>query len=172
MGVILEGFDNSGKSTLADNLGKDAGATVYYPGPKPVGISEIRQQLRQQAQWASEPSAVLDRTTLFSQQAYALGNLKGMAEFACGALMEIGTIAKTVQNSLVVYCRPPIEKILDFSTHKVKVYDDVKKIKWLEENAEAIIRRYDQMFSHWPHELWDYTNPNAELYQKLIWRLS
>ena len=172
MSVILEGFDNSGKSTLAEMLKRDAEATVYYPGPKPVGIRDIRRQMRQQAEWASEPSAVLDRVTIFSQYAYSLGDTRQMLQLAFASLMEMRAFMRTIDNSLVVYCRPPIEKILDFSTHQIKSYDDHKKLRWLEANAERIVQRYDNLFKSFPHVVWDYTDPAPELYQQLIWRLS
>lgn len=153
-------------------LKRDAGATVYYPGPKPVGVRQIRTQMRQQAKWASEPNAVLDRVTIFSQMAYDPGSIKGRLAMAVAAIMESGTLTRTLDDCLIVYCRPPKSKILDFSTHVIKEYDDHKKIKWLEANAERVIGRYDRMFSQIPHVVWDYTQPDAELYQKLIWRLS
>ncbi len=172
MSVILEGFDNSGKSTLAEMLKLDAEATVYYPGPKPVGIRAIRRQMRQQADWASEPNAVLDRVTIFSQSAYSLGDTRQVLQLMFASLMEMGAFMRTIDNSLVVYCRPPIEKILDFSTHQIKSYDDHKKLKWLDANAERIVQRYDNLFKSFPHVVWDYTDPDPELYQQLIWRLS
>ncbi len=172
MSVILEGFDNSGKSTLAEMLKRDAGAAVYYPGPKPKGIQEIRRQLRRQAEVAKEDNVVLDRVTLFSQVAYGLGDVRGGLHFLLGTMLELPSVFSLMDNSLVVYCRPPIEKILDFSTHQIKDYDDHRKIKWLEANAEKIISRYDKIFKKYPHMVWDYTQPDMELYQQLIWRLS
>lgn len=57
----------------------------------------------------------------------------------------------------LVYCRPPIETILDFSNHEVKEYDSPEHLKELQLNGLQVIHRYDALFESLPHYRYDWT---------------
>lgn len=64
---------------------------------------------------------------------------------------------------VLVYCRPPIEVIKDFSTHKPKSYDEQTKLAWLQNNLEKIVKNYDTWMRGFPHKVYDYTNPDRKV---------
>lgn len=152
MAIIVEGFDNSGKSTLAASFGFD----VIHPGPRPKTLMEEASYMEAQAKQARLP-VVLDRVTCISTPCYS-GKIEQRHHDALQELVK-------TQSCVIVYCRPPIEIIKDFSRHVVKGYDELKQLEWLLANAEEIVHRYDMLMATVPHMLYDYTNPDNNVVQ-------
>ena len=151
MAIIVEGFDNSGKSTLAASFH----LTVVHPGPRPKNEEEERLCLEHQLMTCGN-LIVMDRVTSLSTPAYS-GN----------ASVRYGSYLRRMLDTpycVLVYCRPPIEVIKDFSRHICKSYDEASKVQWLHDHAEEIVERYDFMMSQVPHRVYDYTNPDLELH--------
>lgn len=154
MAIVVEGFDNTGKSTLARYFQLD----IKHPGPRPKTPYEEATCLQLQLLQAGLP-VVLDRITSISTACY-------------GDRMEDTLLARYRQamtrmpRCIVVYCRPPLGKILDFSTHESKDYDTSEQEAWLKSNAVAIVGRYDRLMSTIPHVTHDWTNPNWALINK------
>lgn len=98
----------------------------------------------------------MDRVTCISTPMYT-GKWKDKYEMSLECMIE-------TPHCILIYCRPPIERILDFTGHVAKSYDDEQKIRWLIDNARNIVRRYDQFFEeNVPHMVWDYTNPDPNV---------
>lgn len=98
---------------------------------------------------------VMDRVTSISTPCYT-GNFASMyRQYLDSMLSQV--------HCVLVYCRPPLKVIMDFSRHSAKSYDDETKIKWLYDNAEAIVSRYDLYMAQFPHVKYDYTNPDQAL---------
>lgn len=148
MAIILEGFDNSGKSTLAASLGLH----VVHPGPRPRNDEETLVCLETQLMMCNM-SVVMDRVTAISQPCYAM--VPDFDRYRRYIERMVNT-----PYCIIVYCRPPIEVIKNFSNHVVKDYDDEDKVKWLEANADRIVSNYDELMSKTPHFKYDYTKPN------------
>ena len=145
MAIILEGFDNSGKSSLASKLGLE----VVHPGPRPKTDAEELKCLEQQAAMLYRRGIVMDRCTAISQACYSGTQHLTYHDWVVKALTRAPVV--------IVYCRPPIEVMMDFSTHQVKSYDDEKFIKYLQDNGLDIIARYDAFMARYPHIKYDYT---------------
>lgn len=154
MAIILEGFDNSGKSTLAASFGLE----VLHPGPRPKTLLEEMNCIQHQLAKASE-ALVMDRVTCISTPAYA-GNRLFHRVYRRHAL-ELASKPGCV----IVYCRPPIDVILDFSTHKAKSYDTPNSEMTLRRKARSIVANYDAIMFHVPHLVYDYTDPDRKLVQ-------
>ena len=155
MAIILEGFDNSGKSTLAGCFGLD----VRHPGPRPKTFEDERICLEDQANLAGE-ELILDRITAISTPVYT--NLKSPWD---QRYIDYLNRMLSTMHCVLIYCRPPIEVILDFSKHEVKSYDDEEAVKLLQAAAPAIVQRYDEFMGQFPHRKYDYTNPDRKLVQ-------
>ena len=152
MAIIVEGFDNSGKSTLASSFG----LPIFHPGPRPKSSLEEYQCLTTQMDRARDP-VVLDRVTSISTPCYTGQNWSVSHDWAKRMIGQ--------QSCVVIYCRPPIEKIVDFSRHVAKDYDEAKHVQWLIDNAEGIVANYDLYMAQLPHLKYDYTNPDRRVVQ-------
>lgn len=146
MAIILEGFDNSGKSTLASLISWP----TSHPGPRPKDEVHESKCLAEQRLIVST-NVVMDRVTAISQMAYT----GDMTQIRKNYAMEMA------KNSLLIYCRPPIEKITDFSNHEVKSYDDEKWIRYIQDNCVVIVERYDSIMSLLPHIVYDWTDESS-----------
>lgn len=149
--IILEGFDNSGKSTLS----KQFDLEVKHPGPAPQSYVEELDCLRKQLCLASQ-HIVHDRVTCISSQVYD-GRLND--PWLSSWLNAMINVPKCV----LVYCRPPLDVILDFSNHEVKEYDSPGHLEKIRRNAYEMVMRYDALINNVPHIKFDWTNPQVSL---------
>lgn len=154
MAIILEGFDNSGKSTLANSFGLE----VLHPGPRPANIMEEIRCIRDQLARAGDP-VVMDRVTCISTPAYA-GNRIFHRAYRGHAFELV-----TKPHCVIIYCRPNINTILDFSTHQSKEYDTPASELALRRKARNVIANYDAIMNLLPHLRYDYTNPDPKVVQ-------
>jgi thymidylate kinase len=151
MAIILEGFDNSGKSTLA-RLISEAGFSIYHPGPKPKNkVEEATCLIKQRLDCGGR--VIMDRVTAISQQCYR--DRIGDSE-----LCRYANLMAATPRCVIIYCRPPMDKILDLSSHEVKGYDDAEHLKWLEVNAGRVVRNYDKLMATLPHRVFDWISPD------------
>lgn len=143
--IILEGFDNSGKSTLANKLG----LPVKHAGGPPKDFKQLVANLEEQLEHCGKP-VILDRVTCISDQVY------GNKMFDSHLQAYLRQMLKC-KNTVLVYCRPPIETILNFSDHQVKAHDTEEHLEDIKSNAIKYIDRYDQLMSTIDHVKFDYT---------------
>ena len=151
MAVILEGMDNSGKSTLAKKFGLE----VVHPGPRPKTWGEEQTCLENQLLDARLP-IVMDRVTCISSQVYK-GPLfdKKYTEF-------LDRMVYT-RHCVIIYCRPPIDVILDMGRHEAKSYDTKEHLAAVYKNARHYIEAYDKLFKSTPHLVYNYTKPDSSV---------
>ena len=152
MAIIVEGFDNSGKSTLARSLGFE----VLHPGPRPKSLGEEYDCFVKQLDQARKP-VVMDRVTCISTPCYTSKDWQNYAHWV--------RRMTEMPHCVIIYCRPPIEAIKDFSRHICKGYDEAKHVQWLIDNAERVVDNYDLYMSQVPHMKYDYTDPNRVVIQ-------
>lgn len=150
--IVLEGADNSGKSSLANRF---SGIPVYTAGPAPKDEDEENKCLMEQLDRAST-KCVQDRLTCISQQVY--GNRLFDSKLG-SILVDIIKMSPVI----VVYCRPPDRVLMDFSTHSVKSYDTEEHIKKIIDNQHTYIERYDALMSTIPHMLYDWTDKDVNV---------
>lgn len=149
--IIVEGADNSGKSTLARALG----LSYYSAGPAPTNKEEmINCIVTQRSRRAID--CVQDRLTCISQQVYS-------DDFANYLLRdELISCYVNVPGVVIVYCRPPERVLMDLSTHKVKSYDTEENLAKIVANQHLYIHRYDAIMSSIPHFLYDWTDTSTD----------
>lgn len=151
MAIILEGFDNSGKSTLARKIRERYGFEVHHAGPAPKDEDHMRRCLNEQYELAKKPGVVLDRATAFSHAAYDdLVHDTTMIKHQAALINEPWCV--------VVYCRPPERTLMDFSSHQEKDWDTDEHLEFITKNAMYIIRRYDVIMHCVPHLFYDWTD--------------
>jgi len=131
--IIVEGPDNSGKTTLAHRLAKDLAGVYVKSESKP----EQTQFIRLFDAWVVSatgffPYVICDRHHWISAPIYDL-ILRGssridmfQATMACGRFHAI-------------YCRPPIETITDWR-------EDIPQLAGVPDKIELIIEEYDRVF--------------------------
>ena len=146
MAIVLEGFDNSGKSTLAGALP----FPVVHPGPRPKTSEEETSCLTKQ-QFMANHKLVMDRITCISTACYT----HKVQPYMRHAQAMAGT-----RHCAIVYCRPPLEVIQDFSRHIAKSYDEADQLERLHRSAATIVGNYDAFMRYVPHLRYDYTNPD------------
>lgn len=155
MAIIVEGFDNSGKSTLAGQLG----FPILHPGPRPKNQFEEHDYLMTQ-KIRAHLRIVMDRVTSISTPCYTGKDWQRYAPW-------VRHLVDTT-HCVIVYCRPPLEVIQDFSRHTIKGYDEASQVKWLIDNAPRIVDNYDLYMSQIPHMRYDYTNPDKTVPEMAI----
>lgn len=131
--IIIEGPDNSGKTTLGQKLAKDLGMPLVHSiKPKPEW-SEL-EALEQSIMQLLPQRIIRDRTYAISEFVY------GPICREKSALGELHSQALTNlchYNHLIIYCRPPNDVILK--------NDGREQMEGVLENHERLIERYDQL---------------------------
>lgn len=149
--IIVEGMDNSGKSTLAKHLAEKFGLE-YLHSP-----SEYRNDSNRMINWAIEKMlerkymphkkpAVYDRFSPISDRVYG-PVLRGGTPYNDLAIGAIAVkLLKDVPH-LIIYCRPSRERILNFGSREQMDGVTTKAIKLLEEYdaliGEMQLEEYD-----------------------------
>lgn len=151
--IILEGPDNSGKSTLGAKLAEFTGWPVVHSSSNhPKGPDEM--YLVALEQLVPKPQ-ILDRVFSVSEAVYG-PLIRGRNRVGVLNRVLLRTLVRS--QNLIIYCRPPEMEILNTSKDEM---DGVV------ENHAEIIRRYDKLFntldkcgaSIYRH---DHTRPNAQ----------
>lgn len=136
--IIVEGFDASGKSTLATEIGKAKKWPVVHTGGPTRDAQDVICCLHRSRMRMTQ-LCVQDRITHISEAAYSALRFPKKAAWAFAALPEIGPPV------CVVYCRPPTKTMIDalVSGHTIKEYDTDEHITHVIKHAEQIIMLYD-----------------------------
>ena len=155
--IIIEGMDNSGKSTLA----KAFGLEIVHPGPAPKTKSQEQVFLREQAENARLP-IVMDRVTSISQQVY-------QKKLFDKEYMEYLKAMLDTPHCVLIYCRPPDDIILNSSTHVAKEYDTPAHLEYLKQNGKQFIGSYDKLMYKVEHIQYNYIVDDAnKLAEKVL----
>lgn len=148
MKIVVEGYDASGKSTLAQALADRLGCSVLEAGPPPknnmVAVSDSLAQL-------DAKNVVHSRITPISRLAYQLDSDIHHTEMLWG-------FVKTFQDAgaLFIYCTGRAD------VHEVKDYDTEEHLEYLEKNESTIRRRYVEIFDKVPHIKYDFRIDDME----------
>lgn len=141
--VILEGADNSGKSTLAKRLSKDLGIDAVHPGGPPKNIIEVIARCEEQSTvfgLSTEVDVIFDRVTCISDLIY-----RGRPEY--DRIFEIfHRRLQTAKNLVIIYCRPSTDRLKNFDDHVQQDHEDAAVVQHAKDNVDRIISEYDGMF--------------------------
>lgn len=160
VGIIFEGPDASGKSTLARKVRDASGKELYLAGGKPKDDAEMWPMIRDQ-QKALERGALVDRVSSISQQVYREGLF-----FRPDLMNEAMTLV--TDGHLLVYCRPPDTVLLDPSKHEWKPYDTDEWKQTILGNQPTYIQRYDLLMSKFPCIIYDWTSEESTHIEQLL----
>jgi len=144
--IVLEGPDNSGKTTLADALRREFAFEKFTAGPAPSTHDELVRCLHDQEGRIWQP-CIHDRVTCISQQVYS----------GRDAMLD-AFLRRMAGPAVIVYCRAPERTLMDFSTHRVKGYDTEESLRRLMDRQHEYIGRYDDLMSTVGHVKYDWTD--------------
>lgn len=150
--IILEGPDGSGKTTLGRRLSELHGLPLVKRGKQDAYLWVMSEL----SSWTLSGLKIYDRFALVSEYIYGPLRRDGIQtefelEFSpTGQMME-----RFIQDSLIIYCRPPAERIA-LNVGRTAQPVDIGPI------TSRVIVAYDEWFSHVPHKLYDYTSDRPE----------
>ena len=151
--IILEGFDESGKSTLASKLSDRLSYKIVHPGRKPENIDEAKDMAAQQfglMTFAKHVDLILDRVTCISSHCY---------------MMNITHEFKSEQATINLLEREGFVKVIrciSYPTNlKRTANDTADSVKYAELNRQQIITNYVNLFKTIEHCVYDYKDPDS-----------
>ena len=159
--IIVEGPDNSGKSTLISKLVEELGLTLLdRPHGPPKDPTELRKRIKTLENHYNNKKAIIDRHPLIGESIYGpiLRNRNMLNE-----IQDYPELRRTFWSSdfFIIYCRPPMDKIMNMETHQVKDYDTPEHLKALKRNVVRIVDSYDLKMWLCRAHTYNYTRPEA-----------
>lgn len=163
MRFVLEGPDNSGKTTLARELADNVPATTYFmAGDPPRDWNHEQECVKQQRDiLAANASILMDRVTCISQMVYnpdeslRVYRLKGLSE-----ILKMGAI--------LVFCRPSSERLSrtdEFTWREGETEEHRQKII---QNQMTFVARYDRLMANFPCLMYDFESSSAATLRALM----
>ena len=135
--IVVEGFDMSGKSTLAQAIGQRANLPVLHTGGPTRSTSDVIACLARTENRLRD-RCVQDRVTHVSESCYSMLTAPSKAAIALERLGQLKAAR------LVVYCRPPKNVMIDaLQEHVAKEYDTPEFMRFVCSNAASLIAIYD-----------------------------
>lgn len=153
--IIVEGMDNTGKTTLVEKLKTEFELEpVRSPGPKPYRelfefvdkYASAMEEVRSKQGTTKDYPFIHDRFPIFSDRVYGavLRKINPFEELDEGRWL-VERIRKV--GAVVIYCRPQrTEKILSFE-------DGRKQMDGVEENAKRLLEVYDNTIFQWSKKM-------------------
>lgn len=159
--IIIEGCDNTGKTTLGHRLVDDIRG-VYVTNKQPRRRELLIPYMARMflLSMVGMP-LILDRWPAISEPVYG-PILRGESALDEDDVRDFHRIL-TEMNPLVIYCRPPLDKVLGS-------IDERDQLPGVVENAEKIYRRYDEVMEEFSRDyrpvlIYDYTR---DLYPDIL----
>lgn len=154
--VILEGPDNSGKTTFAKRLCEVSGAKYYHPGGAPAD-AQVEQQflLEQQLKADRGGPVVMDRVTSVSQQVYNPDAERDADRFRHLQLLLRG------QFVFLVYCRPSNEHLSNTSNFTWRPEEAEEHRQKIITRSFEWVQRYDDLMARVPCLHYDFQDTAA-----------
>jgi len=146
--IIVEGMDNTGKTTLIKNLVSEFKLDVRGSPSHLVGTPQLMLWVEDEIEIKYDKPPIYDRWPLISEEVYG-PMLRGSSD-AEGRF--IGWAARMC--ALIIYCKPPIEKILNFGT-RAQMEGVITHGKLLVKEYDKVMKRYAQQ--GWGVVMYDYT---------------
>ena len=140
--IVVEGFDASGKSTLAKKSADRLGWPVLHTGGPTTDEADVIACLhRSKMRW--QKKVVQDRITHISESVYS------MTEFPAKAARALDAICEIPPTAFVIYCKPPPEFLMRAlrEDHKAKSWDTDDHMDRVERDAAQMIAFYDTVMA-------------------------
>lgn len=155
--IILEGFDEAGKSTLAAKLGEKLGWPTIHPGKRPKNVEEAYKMCDNQVglfSFSNQLNLIMDRVSCISAGCYQFGTNAFSTYYKKLAMDD---------NILLVRCISYPENIVQKET------DDEQSVQHAIDNQESIIKSYIELFQQFDHVIYDYKDKDS--FYKLMKRI-
>ena len=145
--IIVEGMDNSGKSTFIANIANRFGLRVVKrSGPASAQVTVAISQREAEQSFILEtlsflvlnPQVIFDRFPIISEGIYGPLLRKSNVFQREGTSWDDWLNRMLDCKPLIIYCRPPEEKILCFSPNR-------EQMQGVTDNAHLLIHQYDQL---------------------------
>lgn len=131
--ILVEGMDNTGKTTLCKKLYDEfhlPGVRRSGPAPKEEMVNRVQELIM------STEMVVHDRCPVFSEPVYG-SILRGGSIFGSKSWEYIWLLLW--KNPLIIYCRPPIERIFDFGNRE--------QMEGVIDQKTKLLSRYDELMN-------------------------
>ena len=148
--IILEGFDESGKSALAQKLSERTGFKISHPGKRPFDADDALRMADIQSglfHFAKDVDLILDRVTCISSNCYTW-HVTDL--FSRHQLQIINS-----EHIKVIHCK------YNGAPLTVSEHDRDGSVGFARKNKDQIVERYNQLFAGIPHCEYDYTNSDS-----------
>lgn len=156
--IIIEGPDNSGKTTLGNRLSKRLNVPLQHSGGPAKGKDEILMRtdniLRER-----NSICIRDRIPIISEYVYA--NALGRPSFFTDENIMHYLNLLIQMHPVIIFCNPPKEIVLG-GNHKFGEHDTPEHHRKVEENKLTIYEMYQSVFSMIPHYSYDWTQDNID----------
>ena len=164
--ILIEGPDNSGKSTLALQLSKEFGFKLYdRPHGPPKNADELVMRALQLALVQSKKNLIVDRHPLIGENVYGpilRGHNMWDEKPDYEKILGDDLVDKIHKGDVfIIYCRPPREVVLNLKTHQVKDYDTPSHLKALTKKSGEILDCYDENLRTFASHIYDYTEEDS-----------
>lgn len=163
---IVEGPDNSGKSTLVDFIARMLDIPKMHSGGPGKDTYEFFSRCRRLINYPDH--VVFDRFPVISEHVYA-PILRGVDTF--GGNNPIWRHELLKRMPIIIYCRPPLDVLLDLDNHPVKVeHEDAEHVESVKRNALRLAQRYDEVIiQDYPNAIYyDYTAGGPQFRRLLL----
>lgn len=155
--IIVEGMDNSGKTTLVQRLSEDIKLLVMNNKRKPRDEKEMADYLSLVNTIHWHFPTILDRLCTISEPIY--GVLRKTGPVITPEQADNHLVYLKAMKPLIIYCRPDDKTILDFG--------DRPQMDGVIDNAQALLQSYDRVMDklaiHGYHIVkWDFRNYKYE----------
>lgn len=149
--IVIEGPQNSGKTTLANRLSTVFDLPVYFPMKDALSKELIKESCNFVLD--NHNKYIFDRVPFISEPIYCLLRHEG------NLLLEEKELYKKFDALMpvMIYCRPPDNYILDQKKLGIKDYDTPKYIKEVMIKHGVILNLYDKVMNTLPNIRYDYT---------------
>ena len=154
MKIVIFGTDNSGKTTLANQISREFKFS-YVHSLGPVNVDKMVRFMDDLL--SSDENVVFDRFPIIEESIYGL-TLRGFSKFDCFGSEYISGVLKRV--NLFIYCNPNLDTICKWGTRDQMdgVKENIHKIKSMYDNY------YDKLVvENYPVVCYDYTATNGLL---------
>ena len=146
--IILEGPDNAGKTTLAEELSARLGWPVRHSGGPVKDYQDINSRM---VRVRLSKNVIWDRVPAISEHVYGpilRGTDHGAESFH--TWLQSADIH-------IIYCRPDDKYVLNMALHRVSDKADAEHITKVNERQQEIVAAYDQLMTKFPHHRYDWT---------------
>jgi thymidylate kinase len=148
MKIVIEGYDSTGKSTLAKALAERLGLEVLEAGPKPESeAAAIADALYQ-----------LNAKGVINCRITPLSNLAYQTNISPGTRLQLWRVVSDYIRCGTIFIHCTSES----GAHDIKDYDTTEHLDYIEKNKDAIRVRYEALFSLIPHFTYDMNTDSME----------